>query len=91
MKDGLPHLGLKLKYIMQTMEKIYEQPIISEIEDANQTITLFWVGSHHQNSIIERKNQTITLGAITMIIHAKMYWPEKITTILWNYVLNFST
>ena len=35
----------------------------------------------------ERKIQTLTLGAITLILHEKIYWPEEITKILWPYAL----
>ena len=81
--------GIKIKIYHADNGNIYEQPFRSAIEDANQTITFFWVGSHHQNASVERKKQTLTLGARTMILHAKMYWPEKITTMLCNYVLKF--
>ena len=40
-----------------------EQPFRSEIEDPKQTITICGVGSHHQCAIVERKIQTLTLGA----------------------------
>ena len=50
---------------------------MSAIEDANQTIKFCGVGYQHQNAIVERKIQTITL-----LLHAKIYWPEEITTML---------
>ena len=29
----------------------------------------------------------MTLGARTLLLHTKRYWPEEITTMLWTYVL----
>ena len=54
LKDGLPHLGLKLKNVTQKMEYFLE-PLRSEIEDANQTILFCGVVYHNQNAIFERK------------------------------------
>ena len=59
-----------------------EQPFRSAIEGSKQTITFCGVGFHHQNYIVESKLQTLTLGAITFLPHAKIYWTEAITTIL---------
>ena len=67
-----------------------EQPFVSSIEYANQTITFCGVGYHHQSSIFERKNQTLTLGSITFILNEKIYFPEAITTMLCNYTLKAS-
>jgi hypothetical protein len=53
----------------------------------NQTITFCRVGSHHQNGIAERKIKDITLGARTLLLHAKRMFPEYISTILWRQML----
>ena len=45
------------------------------------------VGYYCQNDIFERKIQTLTLGVRTLIIHAKIYCPYEITTILWPYAV----
>ena len=55
------------------------------MQDANQTITFCGVGSHHQNAIVERKIQTLTIGDSTFIIHADTYWIDVVTTILCPY------
>jgi len=47
----------------------------------NQMITFCGVGSHHQNGIAERKIKDITLGARTLLLHAKQMLPEYISTI----------
>ena len=48
-----------------------EQPFGSLIEVSNQTITSLGFGPHHQNSIVERKIQTLKLGDRTLIINVK--------------------
>ncbi|MGL6008734.1 MAG: hypothetical protein ACRC1D_04685 [Culicoidibacterales bacterium] len=53
----------------------------------NQTITFCGVGSHHQNGIAERKIKDITLGARTLLLHAKRMLPEYISTILWPFAV----
>ena len=37
--------------------------------------------------MVEILVQTITIGDITLLLHAKLYCPDAITTILWPYVL----
>ena len=54
---------------------------------SNQTITFCGVGSHHQNGIAERKIKDITLGARTLLLHAKRMLPEYISTILWPFAV----
>ena len=49
---------------------------------SNQMITFCGVGSHHQNGIAEQKIKDITLGAWTLLLHAKRMLPEYISTIL---------
>ena len=62
-----------------------EQHFRSAIKDSNQTIKFYGVGSHHQNDIVERNIQTLTLGDRKLLLHEKRYWPEAITTMLWPY------
>ena len=59
-----------------------EQPLRSEIEDYNRTITFCGVLSNHQNAIVEIKFQNLTLVDRTLLLHAKRYWPEVITKML---------
>ena len=74
--------GVKFKRYHTDNGIFSKQPFRSAIEDTNHTITFCEVGSHHKNAIVERITQTLKLGAITLIIHAKIYWPETITTML---------
>ena len=80
-------LGVKIKIYHAENGRFSEQPFRSAIEDSNQTKNFFGVRYHHQDVIVERKIQTLTLGARTLLLHAKRYRPEAITTMLWPYSL----
>ena len=79
--------GIRIKRYHAYNGRFSEQPFRSSIEDSNQTIKFYGVGSHHQNAIVERKIQNLTLGSKTLLLHAKIYCPEEITTMLWSYSL----
>ena len=79
--------GFKIKIYHAENGRFSEQPFRSAIEDSNQTKNFFGVRYHHQDVIVERKIQTLTLGARTLLLHAKRYRPEAITTMLWPYSL----
>ena len=79
--------GVKINRYHSDHGNFSEKPFRSAIEDANQTITFLGVGSHHENVIFERKNQTITLGSRRLFLHTKRYWPEAITAMLLPYAL----
>ncbi len=54
-----------------------------EVDMCGQKITYCGVGAHHQNGIVERAIQDATFDARTLLLHAKRYWPEMISTALW--------
>ncbi len=56
----------------------------------NQSITCCGVGGHHQNGIAECKIKELTLGAQTLLLHAKRMLPEYILTILWPFALKYA-
>ena len=45
------------------------------------------LGAHHQNGIVEAAIKRLALRARTLLLHAKRYWPEAITTMFWPYAL----
>ena len=71
--------GAKIHIYHTYNGRFYLKPSRSSVEYSNHTITLCGIGSHHQNFIVERKIQTLTLGAGTLILHEKIYLPEAIT------------
>ena len=48
---------------------------------------IFGIGYHNENSIVERKIQTLTLGSRTLLLHGNRYWPKAITTMFCIYAL----
>jgi hypothetical protein len=55
----------------------------------HQVITFCGVGGHHQNGIAEQNFKELTLGAQTLLLHAKRMLPKYISMILWPFALKF--
>ena len=60
---------------------------LDAVEDANQDITFFAVGAHHQNGISESHIKILTFGARTPLLHERRHWTEAITNMLWTTAL----
>ena len=50
-----------------------------------------WGFISSKKSIVEGNFQTLTLGAIALLLYAKRYWTESITKMLWPYALKAFT
>ena len=62
------------------------------IKDANQTITFCAVGPHYQNSsIVKHRIKELTLISCMLLLHAKLYWPDYVTTMMWSFALKEAT
>ena len=57
------------------------------VNDTNQSISYCGVGAHHQNGISENHIKQLTLTSRTLLLLAKRFWPEAITTMLWPFAL----
>ena len=57
------------------------------VDDATQSISYCGVGAHHQNGIAENHIKQLTLTSRTLLLHAKRFWPEAITTMIWPFAL----
>ena len=79
------HILIKIKGYHKDNKRCAEQPFRSSIENSNQTINVFGIGSHHKNATVKRKPQTLTLGTVTLFPHAKICFPEAITTMSRTY------
>lgn len=67
-------------------EKTFRQAVF----DAKQTITYCGVYAHHQSGIAEKRIWDLQDLARTMLIHAKMHWPEAVHECLWSYALRMA-
>jgi hypothetical protein len=83
----LSSIGVIAKAYHADNGRFADQGFRDECNRSNQTITFCGVGSHHQNGIAERKIKELTLGARTLLLHAKRMLPEHISTILWPFAL----
>ena len=83
----LASLGIELKAYHADNGCFADKGFRDECIASNQTITFCGVGSHHQHSIAEQKIKDITLGAQTLLLHAKRMLPEYISIILWPFAV----
>ena len=63
---------------------------MKEIEDNFQQVQYSGVGSYHQNGFVERAIGTVFGIARTMIIHAKLRWPDVIDTNIWPMAILYA-
>ena len=84
----LASLGVDSKAYHADNGRFADKGFRDDCTSSNQTITFCGVGSHHQNGIAERKIKDITLGARTLLLHAKQMLPEYISSILWPFAVS---
>ena len=65
-----------------------EKAFKDEVAKSNQIITYCGVGAHHQNGSIEHYIGKITTRSRVMLLHAKRFWPEAITPMLWPFAVS---
>jgi hypothetical protein len=83
----LSSIGVPAKAYHVDNRRFADQGFQDDCNLSNQVITFCGVGSHHQNGIAKRKIKELTLGARTLLLHAKRMLPEYISTILWPFAL----
>ena len=59
----------------------------AKVEKCNQTMSYCGVGAHYQNGFAKNYIGKITTRARVMLLHAKRFWPEAITPILWPFAV----
>jgi hypothetical protein len=80
-------LGSLQRHIIRITDIFADQGFQDDCHLSNQVITFCGVGSHHQNGIAKCKIKELTLGAWTLLLHAKRMLPEYILAILWPFAL----
>jgi hypothetical protein len=83
----LSSIGVTAKAYHADNGQFADQGFWDDCNVNNQVITFCGVGSHHQNGIAEQKIKELTLGARTLLLHAKRMLPEYISTIRWPFAL----
>lgn len=63
---------------------------VKEITENHQTISFSGPGAHHQNGVAERAIGTIISSARTMMLHAKLRWPNAVSTDLWPMAVDYA-
>ena len=56
-----------------------------ELQDNNQDIIFYGVGTHRQNGVVERFIRTMVEKARTVLLNAHARWPEQIDMELWTF------
>ena len=77
-------LGVKIHRYHAENGRFSEQHFKTAIEDSNQTTKFCGVVSHHKITIVEIKIKNITLRDRKSLLHAKRYFTESMTTMLWT-------
>ncbi len=78
----LSSIGVTAKAYQADNGRFSDKGFKDDCTMSNQSITCCSVGGHHKNGIAERKIKDLTLGAQTLLLHAKRMLPEYISTIL---------
>ena len=78
MEMVMAQVGRNIKHYHADNGRFADNGFIDAINTKDQKITFCGVGAHHQNGIIENKNNIITLGARTLLLHGMRMWPTMI-------------
>ena len=79
--------GIVISHYHADNGRFAENAFVKHVQEHNQTIFFCGVNAHFQNGRAERKIRTLQDQARCQIIHAKMRWPQAISTHLWPYAL----
>ena len=79
-----------LKKIRADNGRFADTDFMNHVHLRRQSIELCGVGAHHQNSVAERMNRTLTEKSQTILLHAKRLWPEAISVALWPLAILYA-
>jgi len=82
--------GIKVEKYRADNGRFAEKSFIDAVRETQQKIEYCGVGAHHQNGIIERHFQTLSLQARIILLHAKRHWPAMISVILWPFAYKYA-
>ena len=74
-----------VKHYHSDNRRFFENGFIDAINQKDQKITFWGVRAHRQNGIIENKNNILTTGARTLLLHGMRMWPQIIDKIFCSF------
>ena len=83
-------LGVHITHYHADNGRFQEGMFKDDLKLNAQSISFCAVNAHHQNGVVERKIQSLTSTARTMILHAERQWPEAISSILWPFAIKYA-
>jgi len=65
----------KVKHYHADNGRFANNEFLEAANDRDQIITFCGVGAHHQDGIIENRNEILTQGAHILLLHDMRMWP----------------
>ena len=78
MEKVMAQAGRTVKHYHSDNGWFADNGFIDAVKGKDQNITFCGVGAHHQNGIIENKNNFLTTGGRTLLLHVRRMWPNMI-------------
>ena len=79
--------GRTVKHYHSENVRFYDNSFINAINQKYQKISFFGVGAHHQNGKVENKNNILTTGARTLLLHGMIMWQKMIYEMFWPFAM----
>ena len=79
--------GVKIKSYRADNKPFRDKLWTDDMSLQEQTATYSGVGAHFQNGVAERAVQTVTLWALTLMMHQLLHWPEQYDESLWPFAM----
>ncbi len=83
--------GVRVKNYRTDNGVFTKEEFMDEIMGAKQGITVSGVGAHHQNGCAERGIRTVVTKARSMLLHAKLRWPDETSDDLWPMAMGHAS
>ena len=82
MEKVMAQAGRTVKHCHANNGRFSDNGFIDAVNGKDQNITLYGIGAHHQNGIIENENKILTTGGRILLIHCRHMWPNMIDEML---------
>ncbi|KAL7519519.1 hypothetical protein ACHAWF_000247, partial [Thalassiosira exigua] len=75
----------KVKHYHADNGRFHDKGFLDAINNKDQKITFCGVGAHHQNGIVENRNNILTQGARTLLLHGMKMCPQMVDSMFWPF------